>query len=111
MIWPVAKFICQVFYGGLKLPANIRVVSKRSGYRGDVYIKLFRNVLYSYPAQSNILGTKYKVFTNSNRLRNRLQMFYLNSIKIILLNLTSDAFVKEILLFSFLECVEGTQLI
>jgi len=111
MVGPVAEFICQVFYGFSKLYANVRVIAKCSGYRGWVYIKLFCYVFYGNPAQNDALVFKYKEIANSNRLRNRLQMFNLNSKKIILLNLTSNAFVKEILLFSFLECVDGTQLI
>ena len=87
------------------------MISERSGDRGGVYIKFIRNVFYGYPAQNRGMFLNIKNFANSNRLRNRLQMFYLNSKKIILLNLTSNAFVKEILLFSFLECVDGTQLI
>ena len=101
MVGPVAEFICQVFYGFSKLSANVRVIAKCSGYRGWVYIKLFCYVFYGNPAQNDALVFKYKEIANSNRLRNRLQMFNLNSQKIILLNLTSNAFVKEILLFSF----------
>jgi len=111
MIRPVTKFVCQILNRCAKLFANVRVIAKCSGYRGRVYIKLFCYVFYGNTAQNVALDIKYKEFANSNRLRNRLQMFYLNSGKIILLNLTSNAFVKEILLFSFLECVDGTQLI
>ena len=79
MVGPVAEFIGQIFYVFSKLSANVRVIAKCSGYRGGVYIKLFCYVFYGNPAQNKALDIKYKEFANSNRLRNRLQMFNLNS--------------------------------
>jgi len=79
MIRPVPQFIRQGFNIFFKLIAYIRVVPQCPGYRGGIYIKFFCNVFDGNPAQFETLVIKYKEFTHSNRLRNRLQMFCLNS--------------------------------
>ena len=72
--------MCQGFYSSFKLSAYIGMISERSGDRGGVYIKFIRNVFMVIQLKQRIM-IKYKEFTTSNRLRNRLQMFYLNSEK------------------------------